>query len=103
MSTGKLQGKTALITGANRGLGKAMALALAEEGARLALVARDLEQLNRAAEAVRERGVEAAVFQVDVSEEQQVLELEKAVAKTFGKIQILINNAGMNVRKPLTD
>ena len=80
-----------------------MALALSEEGARLALVARDVEKLNETAEAVRKIGVEAAVFQADISDEQQVLDLEQVVAKQFGKIQIIINNAGMNVRKPLTD
>src|SRR5436190_12210710 len=103
MSTANLEGKTALITGASRGLGKAMALALAEEGARLALVARDVAKLNETAEIVRRIGVEAGVFQADVSDEQQVLDLEKVVAKQFGNIQILINNAGMNVRKHLTD
>src|SRR5437899_8166316 len=103
MSTGKLQGKTGLITGASKGLGKAMALALAEAGARLALVSRNLEQLNETAAAVRKLGGHATVFQADVSSEEQVLRLEKAVAKDLGKIQILINNAGMNLRNPLTD
>jgi NAD(P)-dependent dehydrogenase (short-subunit alcohol dehydrogenase family) len=103
MSTRKLEGKTALITGASKGLGKAMALALAEAGARIALVARNLELLNETAAAVRKLGAEAAVFQTDVADEAQVLRLEKAVAGEFGKVQILINNAGMNIRKPVTD
>jgi NAD(P)-dependent dehydrogenase (short-subunit alcohol dehydrogenase family) len=103
MSTRKLEGKTALITGASKGLGKAMALALAEAGARVALVARNLELLNETAAAVRKLGAEAAVFQTDVADEAQVLRLEKAVAAEFGKVQILINNAGMNIRKPVTD
>jgi len=103
MSAGKLHGKTGLITGASKGLGKAMALALAEAGARLALVSRNLEQLNETAAAVRKLGGHATVFQADVSSEEQVLRLEKAVAKDLGKIQILINNAGINLRKRLTD
>jgi len=103
MSTGKLQGKTALITGASKGLGQAMALALAEAGARLALISRNLELLNETAAAVRKLGAEAAVFQTDVTDEAQVLRLEKAVAGEFGKVQILINNAGMNLRQPVTD
>jgi NAD(P)-dependent dehydrogenase (short-subunit alcohol dehydrogenase family) len=103
MSTRKLEGKTALITGASKGLGRAMALALAEAGARLALVSRNLELLNETAGAVRRLGAEAAVFQTDVTDEAQVLRLEKAVAGEFGKVQILINNAGMNLRKPVTD
>src|SRR2546426_2295356 len=100
MSTGNLHGKTALITGASRGLGKAMALALAEAGARLALVSRNLEQLNQTAAEVRKLRSEAAVFRTDVSNEDQVPRLEKNVTKNFGKLQILINNAGMNIRKP---
>src|SRR5882672_5281905 len=103
MSTKKLQGKVALITGASKGLGKAMALALAEAGARLALVSRNLEQLNQTADAVRKLGADTAVFQADVTSEEQVLRLEKTVTKEFGRLQILINNAGMNLRKPVTD
>jgi NAD(P)-dependent dehydrogenase (short-subunit alcohol dehydrogenase family) len=103
MSTRKIEGKTALITGASKGLGKAMALALADAGARLALVSRNLELLNETAGAVRQLGAEAAVFAADVTDETQVLRLEKAVAGRFGKVQILVNNAGMNLRKPVTD
>jgi NAD(P)-dependent dehydrogenase (short-subunit alcohol dehydrogenase family) len=103
MSTRKLEGKTALITGASKGLGKAMAMALAEAGARVALGSRNLELLNETAAAVRKLGTEAAVFRVDVTDEAQVLQLEKAVAGEFGKVQILINNAGMNNRKPVTE
>lgn len=103
MNHKKLHGKTALITGASKGLGKAMALALAEAGARLALVSRDLEQLNDTAAAVRKLGAEAAVFQVDVTDEDQIGRLEKAVLGQFGKVQILINNAGINIRKTVTD
>jgi NAD(P)-dependent dehydrogenase (short-subunit alcohol dehydrogenase family) len=103
MTTKRLEGKTALITGASKGLGRAMALVLAEAGARLALVSRNLEMLNETAGAVRLLGVEAAVFAADVTDEAQVLRLEKAVAGEFGNVQILINNAGMNLRKPVTD
>src|SRR3989449_5671340 len=103
MHTGKLRGKVALITGASKGLGKAMALALAESGARLARVSRNLEQLNEPAGAVRKRGAEAEVFQADVTDEQQVGRVEKDVVEKFGKVQILINNAGINLRKPVTD
>ena len=73
MSTRKLEGKTALITGASKGLGRAMALALAEAGASLALVSRNLELLNETASAVRRLGAEAAVFTADVTDEAQVL------------------------------
>ena len=103
MSTAKLQGKTALITGASKGLGRAMALALAEAGARLVLVSRDLALLNETAAAARKLGAEATVYQADVTDETQVRQLEGAVVGQFGKLQILINNAGMNNRKPVTE
>jgi NAD(P)-dependent dehydrogenase (short-subunit alcohol dehydrogenase family) len=103
VSEKKLAGRVALITGASRGLGRAIAIALAAEGARLALVARDLEKLNEAAAAVRDAGGEAEVFRVDVSDEAQVLRLETDVIARFGGLHILINNAGVNLRKPITD
>ena len=103
MNSRKLEGKTALITGASKGLGKAMALALAEAGARLALVSRNLDQLNDTAAAVSKLGAEAAVFQTDVTDEAQIALLEKAVTEKFGRLQILINNAGINIRKSVTD
>ena len=90
MSQKKLSGKTALITGASKGLGRAMALALAAEGARLALVSRDLNQLEETAAGVRALGAEADVYKADVTSEEQVLQLEKDVAAKSGKIQILI-------------
>jgi NAD(P)-dependent dehydrogenase (short-subunit alcohol dehydrogenase family) len=103
MSTQKLAGKTALITGASKGLGKAIALALAEAGARVVLASRNLELLNETAAAVRKLGGEADVFPTDVADEAQVRRLETAVAEKVGKVQILVNNAGMNIRKPITD
>lgn len=98
-----LDGKNALITGASRGLGKAIALALAEAGAGVVLAARDIEQLNQTADAVRQLGRAARVFKTDVTSEPAILELEKTVANELGRIQILVNNAGMNIRKPATE
>jgi NAD(P)-dependent dehydrogenase (short-subunit alcohol dehydrogenase family) len=100
---GKLAGKVALITGASRGLGKAMALALAGEGAAIALVARDREALERTAEEVWRTGSGAQVFQADVTSEEQVLRLEKEVTEACGRVQILVNNAGIIIRKQLTE
>jgi NAD(P)-dependent dehydrogenase (short-subunit alcohol dehydrogenase family) len=99
----KLSGKVALITGASKGLGKAMALALGEAGAGLALVSRDMAQLKQTATAVREAGAKAEVFQADVTSEEQVVQLERDVLARCGRIHILINNAGINVRKTVTD
>jgi NAD(P)-dependent dehydrogenase (short-subunit alcohol dehydrogenase family) len=98
-----LNGKVAVVTGASRGLGKAIALAFAGAGAKLALVGRDLAALNQAGEAVRAAGAEAAEFQADVTDEAQVEQLAAAVAARFGSVQILVNNAGVNLRRNLTD
>lgn len=101
--SGKLAGKVALITGATRGLGKAMALALAGEGAAIALVARNRGALEKSAEAVWRTGSGAQVFQADVTSESQVQRLENEVTEAFGRVQILVNNAGINIRKQLTE
>src|SRR5438445_4672158 len=101
--SGRLKGRTAVITGASKGLGKAMALALAAEGARLALVSRNREQLDGVAAEVAAAGGEAAVFPADVTSEQQVRHVEHATVERFGRVNILINNAGINIRKTITD
>jgi NAD(P)-dependent dehydrogenase (short-subunit alcohol dehydrogenase family) len=98
-----LIGKVALVTGASKGLGKAMALALAQAGADLVLVSRDLEKLQAVAGEARGSGANAEVFRADVSDETQVESLRREVMARFGKLHILINNAGINVRKPITD
>jgi len=101
--SGRLAGRAALITGANRGLGKAMALALASEGANIALVARDRQALDQAAAEVWHTGSGAQVFPTDVTDEEQVARLEKDVTAALGPVEILVNNAGINVRKQLTE
>lgn len=102
MST-RLDGKIAVITGASRGLGKAMALALGEAGASLAMVSRDAVALEQAVAEVRARGAEAEGFPADVSQEDEVSALRERVIARFGKVHILINNAGINIRKPVTE
>ena len=103
MNDKKLTGRTAVITGASKGLGRAMALALGGAGARLALVSRNRAALDSVADEVRALGAEAEVFIADVTDEAQVQRLAEAVHARFGPVQILINNAGVNVRKPMTD
>jgi NAD(P)-dependent dehydrogenase (short-subunit alcohol dehydrogenase family) len=105
MSQGKLHGKTALITGASKGLGRAMAIALAKEGANLALVSRDrakLESVAAEARAAAEK-CDARVFNADVSSEGEVEKLRQEVAAAFPRVDILINNAGINIRKNIVD
>ena len=102
--TQTLLGKTALITGASKGLGKAIALALAQAGAGIALVSRDRTKLNDVAAEIRGSGGNASVFVADVTDEAQVAQVRDAVAAQFGDtLHILINNAGINIRKPVTD
>lgn len=102
MANTGLKNKLALITGGSKGLGRAMALALAEEGAKIALVSRDREKLESVAAEVRAVGSEAHVFVADVTSEEDVLRLEREVL-SIGKIDILINNAGINIRKNITE
>ena len=103
MSNQGLKGRIALVTGASKGLGRAMAIALAKHGAHLVLVARDKEKLNSVAQEVADAGSTADVFAADITKEDQVLQLESDVSAKVGKVQILINNAGTNLRKNITD
>lgn len=96
-----LENKVAVISGASRGLGKAMALALAEQGAAIALVARDKGALTEVAELIRKGGGTAEIYAADLTDEASVAALERDVIARFGKVQILINNAGMNLRKKI--
>lgn len=98
-----LGGRVALVTGGNRGLGKAMALSLGSAGASLALVARDMAALSAASDELRAMGAEVAAFSADITDEQQVARLRDDVLARFGQVDILVNNAGMNIRKPVVE
>jgi len=99
-----LTDKTALITGASKGLGKAMAVALAEAGANIVLVSRDKEKLGEVAAQIGSTGGRAEVFVADVADEAQVTRVRDEFAARFGdKLDILINNAGINIRKSVTE
>ena len=95
----KLKDRVALVTGGNRGLGKAIAQALAEAGARVALTSRDL---NRAQTAAREinaaTGQRCQGYACDVTNPQQVEAVVSQVVDDFGGLDILVNNAGINIR-----
>ena len=99
MSNKALEGKIAVISGASRGLGKAMAVALASSGASIALVARDRVKLEETALAVRNAGGTAEIWTADITSEAAVAQLEKDIIARFGHVHILINNAGINIRK----
>ncbi len=98
-----LKDRTAVITGASRGLGRSIALALGEAGANLSLVSRDEKRLLEVAEEARQLGVEAEAFIVDVTDEGQVMNLSRTVISRFGSLEILVNNAGIAIRKTVTD
>lgn len=93
---GSLDGKTIIVTGASSGFGEAIALACAEAGANVSLVARRKELLDSVAEAARAIGGQALVCPADVSDDEQIrAALEKTRAQ-FGPIDVLVNNAGLN-------
>src|SRR3989442_743621 len=98
-----LQHRIALVTGASRGLGKAIALELGSEGVTLALIGRDEAKLKETAQEAERLGTAAHVFAVDVTQEPQVQALAQQIESRFGRVDILVNNAGINVRKPLVD
>jgi 3-oxoacyl-[acyl-carrier protein] reductase len=88
-------GRVALVTGASQGIGRACALALAEGGAVVALAARNEEKLAEVAKEIEAKGGQAAAFRMDVSNEDEVKSAVKAALERFGKIEILVNNAGV--------
>jgi NAD(P)-dependent dehydrogenase (short-subunit alcohol dehydrogenase family) len=98
-----LSGRTAVITGASRGLGEAMAKALSGAGAQIALVARNRQRLEQVRSHIAATGQTAEVFVADVTQEDQVARVAEEIKGRFGSPQILINNAGINVRKNLTE
>jgi NAD(P)-dependent dehydrogenase (short-subunit alcohol dehydrogenase family) len=103
MVGGALAGKVAVVTGASRGLGRATSHELAKDGARIALVGRDSGKLDEVVREITSNGGRAQAFQADVSSEDAVLELERGVAAAMGPVSILVNNAGINIRKQMTE
>ena len=95
-----LKGKTAIVIGASRGLGQGMARALAEAGADLALVARTVSSLDELAEEVRGLNRKCLILPNDVSKASEIQIMVNRVIEAFGKIDILINSQGTQVRKP---
>lgn len=91
-----LTGKTAIVTGGSRGIGRAVALALAEAGASVAIIyAGNTKAAEETKQAVEEKGVQAMAIQCDVSDEKAVADMVKAVKKEWGRVDILVNNAGI--------
>jgi NAD(P)-dependent dehydrogenase (short-subunit alcohol dehydrogenase family) len=97
----RVDGKVAIVTGAGRGIGRAIALALAEGGADVAVVARTREQITEAAEEIRKLGRKALAIPTDVSKPDQIKKAVEETLSKFGKIDILCSNAGTVVCKPI--
>ncbi|MBQ6181719.1 MAG: 3-oxoacyl-ACP reductase FabG [Ruminococcus sp.] len=91
----KLTGKTAVITGGNKGIGAACALAFSREGANVVIAARNMSDSNRIVEQIISEGGKAAAIATDVSDHGQVKNMISRTVEMFGKIDILINNAGI--------
>jgi len=92
----KLDAKVALVTGASTGMGRAIAVALAAQGASVAIVARSADKLEDTAAAARAQGAKVLVFPADVADHTRVGSVVREVVARFGKIDILVNNAGTN-------
>jgi meso-butanediol dehydrogenase/(S,S)-butanediol dehydrogenase/diacetyl reductase len=100
---GTLAGCIALVTGAARGIGRAMALKYAREGATVVLVDRDEAGVKAAAQEIQALGASTDAFQVDVREPQQSAAMVARVAQRFGRLDVLVNNAGVVRVQPLLD
>jgi NAD(P)-dependent dehydrogenase (short-subunit alcohol dehydrogenase family) len=95
-----LKGKVAIVTGASDGIGKATAVRLAQEGARVAICARRPEPLEIAAAEIRSQGGDVFAQSADMSKPADIDRFIKAVAAHYGRIDILVNNAGTSIRGP---
>ena len=91
----ELKGKMALITGGSRGIGKAIALVLAEEGVNVAITGRNEEKLKAVAQEIEEKGVKSAYAVFDITSKTEVYGALEKLQKDFGKIDVLVNNAGI--------
>ncbi|TCS82439.1 SDR family NAD(P)-dependent oxidoreductase [Tepidibacillus fermentans] len=95
-----LEGKVAVITGSGKGIGKAIALGLADAGADVVVVARTQSDIDQTVLEIEQKGRKAIGISTDVKKKEEIERMVEQTLHTFGKIDILINNAGMNIRTP---
>ena len=100
----KFEGKTALITGAARGIGRGIALCLAAEGANVVVNNRDHAELAaEVVDEIRAMGQEAIFWQADVSDREAVAAMFAGVVERFGRIDVVVSNAAMSIREPVVE
>jgi NAD(P)-dependent dehydrogenase (short-subunit alcohol dehydrogenase family) len=100
----RLDGKSAIVTGASKGLGRAIAAALAQAGAGVAISSRSRDEIEAAAREIEgETGRRIVPVAADVRDEAGTKRLVAAAAEAFGRVDILVNSAGINTRKPISD
>jgi 3-oxoacyl-[acyl-carrier protein] reductase len=98
---GHLAGKVAIVTGASRGIGRAISVMLAQEGATVVLSARSIQQLQITAEQVAKAGGTAHIIYVELTEEKSIRNLVQVTGEKLGRLDILVNNAGVTHSAPL--
>lgn len=91
----RLKDKVAIITGGSRGIGKACAIRFASEGAKVVVASRGLEQAENVVQMIRDNGGEAIAISVDISQQENVASMVQQVISEYGKIDVLVNNAGI--------
>lgn len=97
----RLEGKVAVVTGGGRGIGRAVALGLAREGARVVVAARSTGQVRQVAEEIARHGGEAVAIECDVSQEAAVKAMISEVINRYGRLDVLVNNAGVGNIRPV--
>src|SRR5512136_1510847 len=91
----KLKGKVAIITGASRGIGKGIAVRYAEEGASVVVASRSMDLLKKVVEEIRHKGGRALAIELDVTEYESIEALMSKTVAEFGRLDIMVNNAGI--------
>ena len=99
----QLEGNVAIVTGGARGLGKAMATALAQAGAHLIIADRNIEEAQKTANDLQKEGRETLALQIDVTRPEQVEQMVHATVEKFHKIDVLLNNAGIGMNVNIED